>query len=93
MSVCRTCEGSGLVEPSPFYGPRRAWADAVAECFLQCLAEGHDVTKSAIAVGRIRPVSCTDCSPPPKIVGSTARMVIVDDPEPLVLQSHFRFKG
>ena len=92
MSVCKTCDGSGLVEPSPFHGPRRAWADAVAECFLQCLAEGLDVRGSAIARGFIRPVPCRDCTVPAPVVEAMVQAV-VDDPEPLVLQSQFRFKG
>ena len=67
--LCRTCEGSGRVAPSPFHDDSVPWPLQVRVA-AQKLTAGYCWQSSPTATGRVRPLPCPDCDgvdarPPP----------------------------
>jgi len=63
--VCATCEGCGLLKPSPFADdPPTPWSAHVAAVAARLSSGAENWYGSATCAGAVRPVDCPDCGGP-----------------------------
>jgi hypothetical protein len=60
-SACRSCQGSGLLAPSPFEGERTPWAAELARAEAAVAGGEYPRKGSAVLSGFLRPIACPDC--------------------------------